>query len=87
VAALLRGTVRGADGRPLAGASVALAEAPVATPDIAQLTGPDGGFAIAAPVPGAYVVAVTALDGQSRRLAVTVGAGDPEPIEVRLGGG
>lgn len=85
MAAALRGTVKGADGAPLAGASVALAEAPVATPDIAQLTGPDGGFALAAPVPGTYVVGVTAPDGETRRVEVTVGEGDPDPVEVSLG--
>lgn len=84
--AALRGVVRRADGTPLAGASVALASAPVATPDIAQRTGADGRFALGAPVPGTYVLGVTAPDGETRRVEVTVGEGDPDPVEVSLGG-
>lgn len=87
MAAALRGVVRGADGRPLAGASIALASAPVAIPDIAQLTGADGSFALGAPVPGTYVVGVTAPDGETRKIEVTVGEGDPDPVEVSLSGG
>jgi carboxypeptidase family protein len=85
--AAVRGVVKGADGMPLAGVSVALAGAPVATPDIAQLTGADGSFALGAPVPGTYVVGVTAPDGETRRVEVTVGEGEPDPVEVSLGGG
>jgi hypothetical protein len=85
--AVLRGVVRRADGSPLAGASISLASAPVAMPDIAQLTGGDGRFVLGVPASGTYVVGVTAPDGETRRVEMTVGEGDPEPVEVSLGGG
>ncbi len=85
--AVLRGVVRRADGTPLAGAGISVASAPVAMPDIAQLTGADGRFVLGVPAPGTYVVGVTAPDGETRRVEMIVGEGDPEPVEVSLGGG
>lgn len=54
---MISGSVVDADGRPVEGARVFLAEAPVPVPDIAALTDPAGQFALAAPAPGSYTVA------------------------------
>jgi hypothetical protein len=75
----LTGTVKGKDGRPLAEAAVLFVAGPVPLPEIAQLTGPDGQFSLAAPAPGAYRVQVMAPG----HVAVTIGieVGDETEIE------
>lgn len=81
--ALIRGRVVDAAGRPVAGARVMVDAAPVAMPDIALLSGEDGGFVLAAPAPGAYRLrAVTDASGEALG-AVEVGPGDAM-IELRL---
>lgn len=82
--ATLEGVVVDSGGAPLAGAQVAIASAPVAVPDIAQLTGADGRFSLPAPASGAYVIGVTAPDGVSRRVEMVVGDRDPAPVTVTL---
>ena len=72
---LLSGVVVDAHGRPVRDARVALTAAPVDVPDIAVLTGEDGGFGIAVPVPGTY------------RLGAYVDSGHgEETVEVEQGG-
>ncbi|MFN3389669.1 MAG: carboxypeptidase regulatory-like domain-containing protein [Allosphingosinicella sp.] len=78
------GRVCAADGGPVAGAAVAVVSAPVPLPDIAQITGSDGGFDIEAPEVGTYVLAVHAPDGAVRQVSVEVGLADPPPVEVIL---
>lgn len=56
----VRGEVRGADGAPVAGARVSITDSPVPVPEIAAVTGPDGGFVLAAPAPGRYAFAAHA---------------------------
>lgn len=56
----LIGTVKGRDGQPLAEAAVLFVAGPVAVPEIAQLTGPDGRFSLTAPAPGTYRMMVNA---------------------------
>jgi hypothetical protein len=58
--AVVAGRVVDRDGQPIAGASVLFSASPVAVPDIAQLTGSDGSFAMAAPAVGRYRVSVRA---------------------------
>ncbi len=55
---VIAGRVVDEAGSSVAMASVYVLEAPVALPDIAQLTGPDGGFRLSAPVPGTYRIGV-----------------------------
>jgi len=84
--AVIRGVVTDATGNPLADAAVAIAAAPVAVPDIAALTGPDGRFAIAAPAPGGYTVVATAPGTGTGTVTVQVdvsGASETE-VEIRV---
>jgi Carboxypeptidase regulatory-like domain len=63
-----------ADGRPVADARVSLVAAPVEVPDIAVLTGEDGGFSIGVPVTGSYRVAAYGDQGSAQ-----------EPVDVDHG--
>ncbi len=63
---LIRGVVRGRDGRPVDSAVVWFLSAPVDVPDIAAVTGDDGNFVVSAPSPGHYRLGVRA-DGHSLR--------------------
>jgi hypothetical protein len=78
---LLSGVVVDAAGRPVADARVALAAAPVEVPDIAALTGEDGGFSIAVPVTGVYRVAA---NGDQGRAEETVDVERGQAARVRL---
>jgi hypothetical protein len=71
-------------GEPIAGASVAFVKGPVALPDIAQLTGPDGAFSLGAPAPGDYRLGVHAPGHEGREQDVRVGKGKPREVVVRL---
>ena len=51
---LIRGRVVDRAGHPVAGARVMVTEGPAPMPDIAMLTGEDGRFAMAVPVPGRW---------------------------------
>lgn len=53
-AAVVRGEVRGPDGRPVAGARVVITESPVPVPEIAGVTDAEGRFTLFAPAPGEY---------------------------------
>ena len=79
---VISGTVVDADGRPVAGARVFLADAPVSVPDIAALTDADGRFALTAPAPGSYTVAA-ASDVASASARVTL-PGEDEHVTLRL---
>jgi hypothetical protein len=70
--ATIAGRVVDKNGQPVAGARVYLERAPVAVPDIAQLTGRDGRFSMTAPAPGLYRVAVT-IHGRTQQRDVRVG--------------
>ena len=71
-------------GHPLADAAVAIAAAPVAVPDIAALTGPDGRFAIAAPAPGDYTVVATAPGTGTGSVTVHVDTADASETDVEV---
>jgi Carboxypeptidase regulatory-like domain len=78
---LISGVVVDAAGRPVADARVALAAAPVEVPDIAALTGEDGGFSIRVPVTGSYRVAAY---GDQERAEETVDVDQGRGAQVRL---
>lgn len=69
---IVAGRVVDQDGQPIAGASVLFTASPVAVPDIAQLTGSDGGFAMAAPAVGRYRVSVYAAGHAAAEYEVEV---------------
>jgi uncharacterized GH25 family protein len=71
---LLTGSVVDAAGRPVPDARVALTSAPVDVPDLALLTGGDGGFSIAVPAEGVYGVAAVTDEGRAE-----------ETVDVRRG--
>jgi hypothetical protein len=83
-ASLVSGRVLGGDGNPVSGATVMFGSAPGPVPDVAQLTGPDGRFALVAPEPGRYVISVRAPGGATAELAVDVGALPPAEVEIVL---
>jgi Carboxypeptidase regulatory-like domain len=83
---LVAGRVVDLDGRPVHGASVMFSGAPGPVPDVAELTGADGGFALAAPEAGRYVISVRAPGGATGEIAVDVGAEPPEELEISLTG-
>lgn len=58
--ALITGVVTDEEGRPVAEAAVSVQAAPVPVPDISALTGSDGRFTYAPPVPGRYTLAARA---------------------------
>ena len=80
----MAGYVRDAAGAPVEHARVAFADAPVPVPDVALLTGPDGRFALAAPAPGDYELAVAADGYTQARVAVDVRGDQPVDVAVTL---
>ena len=77
---LIRGRVVDDAGRPAAGAAVYVSASPRPMPDVAQLTGEDGGFTLAAPAPGRYVIGARAGTAIGET-AVEVGATD---VDLRI---
>ena len=84
---LIAGTVVDAAGQPVPQAAVLFRASPVAVPDVAELTGPDGRFALHAPAAGRYRVAVHADGHAPAEEEVDVAAADPSPLTIVLGGG
>ncbi len=81
---LISGRVLTAEGEPVASAAVYFVRGPVALPDVAQITGADGGFSLTAPVPGPYRIGVNAPGAPAMERAVMAGdAGGV--VEFRLG--
>jgi hypothetical protein len=72
---ILTGVVVDPTGRPVADARVALASSPVEVPDVAGLTGEDGAFSLAVPVPGVYRVAAFADQGRAEVTTDVTGEG------------
>ena len=72
---VIRGAVHDQQSLPLAGARVYFLSGPVPLPDVAAMTGPDGGFTLTAPVPGTYTIQCTLADGRSEHRSVSVEAG------------
>lgn len=80
--AVIAGVVTTGAGDPVAGARVLFSESPVPVPDVAAVTGNDGGFQLAAPVPGSYQLTV-ATDDAVTQAPVEVAAG-AERAEVQV---
>jgi len=80
---LVAGRVLDAKGVPVEHARVAFADAPVAVPDIAILTGADGRFALGAPAPGRYEL-LAATDELDARVAVDVRGDEPVEVDITL---
>lgn len=70
---LIEGRVVDAAGAPVPMASVYFVEGPVALPDIAALTGPDGAFRLSAPGAGAYTIGARSDGHKPATAAVQVG--------------
>ena len=81
--ALIRGRVLDKAGRPVAGARVMVDAAPAPMPDIALLSGEDGGFVLAAPAPGAYRLRAVTDEAGEALGTVEVDDGDAT-LELRL---
>jgi hypothetical protein len=64
---LVIGSVVDAFGHPVPDARVALTTSPVDVPDIALLTGEDGGFSFAVPAEGTYGVAAVTDEGRTEK--------------------
>ena len=77
---LIRGHVADEGGGAVAGAAIYVSASPRPMPDIAQLTGDDGTFTLAAPAPGRYVIGARAGD-HTGETAVEVGTAD---VDVRI---
>ena len=71
-------------GRPIAGARVYFASAPVAVPDIAALTDPDGGFVMSAPQAGEYTVGASAEGFAPASTRVTASPGRESTVRLVL---
>lgn len=84
---LLQGRVLDAQGRGVAGARIAWVSGPVDLPDLALLSGADGSFTLAAPVPGRYSLRADAQasDGTALQAQATLQLPqDSGPLELRL---
>ncbi len=78
----ISGIVRRADGSPSAGARIYFTRGPVALPDIAAVTGADGGFVVTVPVVGAY--GIGCATDQSEQRETTVYVTDDGPVHVEF---
>jgi hypothetical protein len=81
---IIGGAVTDPSGRPVAGATVLIASAPVPVPDIAGLTGDDGRVSITVPVPGDYRLVVRS-EVDLVEVTVHVAAGEAQ-VAVALSG-
>jgi hypothetical protein len=82
---IIAGTVRDADGKPVAGARVFFAEGPVALPDIAALTDENGAYTLSAPVAGRYLIKCVVEGQEPVTVEMFVDVGARQDIEIRVG--
>lgn len=80
---VISGTVVDSSHRPVAGARVALATGPSDLPDIAALTGDDGGFSFGVTQPGVYLVEAHSDLGRGE-VEIEVRPGQPAWVRVVL---
>ncbi|MET0143653.1 MAG: carboxypeptidase-like regulatory domain-containing protein [Ilumatobacteraceae bacterium] len=83
-AAVIQGVVTDDAGRPLDEVAVAVESAPGPVQEIAALTGPDGRFAISAPVLGSYTIVATAPDSRVGRVTVELDAARSRGRDVEI---
>lgn len=81
---ILEGRIVDGAGRPVSGARVYFLKAPVAMPDTALLTGPDGTFALSAPVDGAYRLGISPEKGGTVEVDVEVSGDAPESLRITV---
>ena len=79
---MIGGVVHDDRGVAIEGATVYFVDAPVPMPDVAALTGPDGRFALGAPVAGSYTVECRADGFTVAR--ITVHSGEARPVTLTL---
>jgi hypothetical protein len=84
MASIIRGTVRDAEGAPIAGARVFYKDAPIPVPDVAILTDERGRFALGAPAEGDYELRCVADGFAPAIVATSVGQPSEVEVEVRL---
>ena len=72
-ARLIHLTVLDAAGRPVAGARVYVVSAPVAMPDVAALSDPQGRFTLGAPKAGRYEIGASSDSHGSAQATLDVG--------------
>ena len=80
---LVQGRVVDARGRPVAGARLMWHNAPVDLPDLAALSGADGGFVLAVPVTGRYRLACHS-DSHGQTIVDVSVAADGAQLTLRL---
>jgi hypothetical protein len=80
----INGNVRDRHGQPIAEAQLAIETSPVPVPDVAALTGSDGGFQLTAPAPGTYTIRCTLPDGYSERRTVEIAPGESALLTVEM---
>ncbi|MEO7270532.1 MAG: carboxypeptidase-like regulatory domain-containing protein [Vicinamibacterales bacterium] len=83
--AIVSGVVRDSSGAPIEGARVMFADGPGSLPDVAALTGTDGGFTLSVPVAGTYRIQCVVEGRAPVAVAVTVAPGESRRVEVRVG--
>lgn len=83
---LISGVVYDARERPVAQARVYFTDGPVPLPEIAMLTGEDGSFTLAAPVPGTYQIAFARDKSAPTKVKVSVASGQKAHVKVKLKG-
>jgi hypothetical protein len=78
------GRVLRRDGRPEAGARVAMAGESPDHSDIAQVTGPSGRYGFGALVPGRYTIAAYAEDMARGEASADLGTGEEAELDIIL---
>jgi hypothetical protein len=81
---VISGQVLDESGKPVRAARVSFASGPGSLPDIAALTDAKGAFALSAPVPGRYTVAVTGDRFGNATAEVDVLDQRPVKLAIRL---
>ncbi len=81
---VIKGAVRDAAGKPVAGARVFFTDGPAPLPDIAALTDAEGHFALSAPVPGTYQLECHSEGSVPAKASVTVPAAGESQIVIEL---
>lgn len=84
-----RGVIKGVVRRdesdePLPDVSVRIVKGPEGAPDIAALTGADGGFSLEGLAPGKWVLEAISSDREKARITVTVDSEGTPPVIVRI---
>jgi hypothetical protein len=81
---LIEGRVVDAAGAPVPMARVFFVEGPVALPDVAALTGPDGAFRLSVPGAGSYTLGVRGDGRRPATATVEVGGARLAPLDIVL---